>query len=65
MMAAPLVFIRHKFLKSQDFCRRKRDFHQQKEGTALHFVMQKLNLDKIYTTQQIQEQINYLVERPF
>lgn len=52
-------------LKKPRFLQEEKGLSPAERGTALHFVMQKLNLDKIYTTQQIQEQINYLVEKAF
>lgn len=52
-------------IKKPRFLQEEKGLSAAERGTALHFVMQKLNLDKIYTTQQIQEQIDSLVEKDF
>ncbi|NLZ48772.1 MAG: helicase-exonuclease AddAB subunit AddA [Clostridiales bacterium] len=52
-------------IKKPKFLQEEKGLSAAERGTALHFVMQKLNLDKIYSTQQIQAQIDYLVEKAF
>ena len=52
-------------IKKPKFLQEEKGLSPAERGTALHFVMQKLDFNKIYTTQQIQQQIDSLVEKAF